>query len=134
MIPTNKAADIGIFPIFECSEGELEYEQDVPGKMIEPSEQGEIIPDVAWEIRIKCNKETKIAYGPWADRQRLIISLNFLINFNGLFFLLIIENIYGNIFFQLYMKILQSHLNQRLVIQEYLNPCVLIYHSIVQQH
>jgi hypothetical protein len=43
--------------------------------MIEPSEQGEIIPDVAWEIRMKCNKETKITYGPWADRQRLILLL-----------------------------------------------------------
>ncbi len=72
LIPTSKAADNGIFQIFECSEGELEYEQDVPGKMIEPLENGESIPDVAWEIRMKCNKETKIAYGPWADRQRLL--------------------------------------------------------------
>jgi len=31
-IPKSKTADIGIFQIFECSEGELEYEQDVPGK------------------------------------------------------------------------------------------------------
>jgi hypothetical protein len=70
-ITTSKGADSGIFQIFECSEGELEYEQDVPGKMIEPLENGQSIPDVVWEIRMKCNKETKIAYGPWADRQRL---------------------------------------------------------------
>jgi hypothetical protein len=51
-------------------DGELEYEQDVPGKMIESLEDGESIPELTWEIRIKCNKEAKIAYGPWADRQR----------------------------------------------------------------
>jgi hypothetical protein len=68
-ISTSKGADNSIFQIFECAEGELEYEQDVPGKMIEPLEN-ESIPDVAWEIRVKCNKGTKIAYGPWADRQR----------------------------------------------------------------
>jgi hypothetical protein len=38
--------------------------------MVEPLESGQSIPDVAWEIRVKCNKEVKIAYGPWADRQR----------------------------------------------------------------
>ena len=48
----------------------MEYEQDVPGKMIDTSDES--IPDVAWEIRMKCNKDTKITYGPWADRQRLI--------------------------------------------------------------
>ena len=31
-IPTSKPADSGIFKVFECSDGELEYEQDVPGK------------------------------------------------------------------------------------------------------
>jgi hypothetical protein len=30
-IPTSKTADSGIFQVFECSDGELEYEQDVPG-------------------------------------------------------------------------------------------------------
>jgi hypothetical protein len=45
--------------------------------MIESSEN---IPDVTWEIRIKCNKETKIAYGPWADRQRLLIEFFEIIN------------------------------------------------------
>jgi hypothetical protein len=39
--------------------------------MIESSDN-ELIPDVVWEIRFKCNKETKIAYGPWADRQRFL--------------------------------------------------------------
>lgn len=39
--------------------------------MLEPLENGEPIPDVTWEIRMKCNKQTKITYGPWADRQRL---------------------------------------------------------------
>ena len=38
--------------------------------MIEPLESGEPIPELVWEFRIKCNKEAKIAYGPWADRQR----------------------------------------------------------------
>jgi hypothetical protein len=38
--------------------------------MIESLENSQSIPDVTWEIRVKCNKETKIAYGPWADRQR----------------------------------------------------------------
>jgi hypothetical protein len=38
--------------------------------MIEPLENGESIPDLTWEIRIKCHKDAKIAYGPWADRQR----------------------------------------------------------------
>jgi hypothetical protein len=85
-IPTSKTADSGIFQIFECSDGELEYEQDVPGKIhvyslnrficiltgkiIESLENTEIIPDVTWEIRMRCNKEVKIAYAPWADRQR----------------------------------------------------------------
>ncbi|CAF3740732.1 unnamed protein product [Rotaria sordida] len=77
-IPPSKHVDSDVFQIFECSEGELEYEQDVPGKMIEPLENGERIPDVAWEIRIKCNKETKIAYGPWADRQRELLWQYFL--------------------------------------------------------
>jgi hypothetical protein len=48
--------------------------------MIEPLENGESIPDVVWEIRMKCNKETKIAYGPWADRQRLLIEFFEIIN------------------------------------------------------
>ncbi|CAF3993537.1 unnamed protein product [Rotaria sp. Silwood2] len=77
-IPPSKKADVNMFQIFECSEGELEYEQDVPGKMIEQLENGESIPGVHWEIRIKCNKETKIAYGPWADRQRELLWQYFL--------------------------------------------------------
>lgn len=78
-IPTTKATDNGIFQIFECSEGELDYEQDVPGKIT--SGQDENTADVAWEIRIKCTKATKIAYSPWADRQRLIDISHFLIIF-----------------------------------------------------
>ena len=69
-IPTSKTADSGIFQVFECLDGEVEYEQDVPGKMIEPLENDEPIPELTWEIRIKCHKEAKVAYGPWADRQR----------------------------------------------------------------
>lgn len=38
--------------------------------MIEPLTADESIPEVTWAISIKCNKDTKIAYGPWADRQR----------------------------------------------------------------
>ncbi|CAF5132539.1 unnamed protein product, partial [Rotaria sp. Silwood1] len=33
-IPTSKKVDNTTFQIFECAEGELEYEQDVPGKII----------------------------------------------------------------------------------------------------
>lgn len=69
-IPTTKTADSGIYQIFECLDGELEYEQDVPGKIIELNDNDELIPELTWEIRIKCNKESKISYGPWADRQR----------------------------------------------------------------
>ena len=69
-IPTSKTADSGIFQVFECLDGEVEYEQDVPGKTIEPPENGESIPELTWEIRLKCHKEAKVAYGPWADRQR----------------------------------------------------------------
>ena len=69
-IPISKPADSGIYQVFECLDGEIEYEQDVPGKMIEPSENDELIRDLIWEIRIKCHKEAKIAYGPWVDRQR----------------------------------------------------------------
>ncbi|CAF3397517.1 unnamed protein product [Rotaria sp. Silwood1] len=77
-IPTSKKVDNTTFQIFECAEGELEYEQDVPGKTIEPLGNDETIPGVAWEIRIKCNKGTKIAYGPWADRQRELLWQYFL--------------------------------------------------------
>ncbi|CAF1669939.1 unnamed protein product, partial [Adineta ricciae] len=69
-IPTSKAAESGKFQVFECLDGELEYEQDVPGKMIEQTENSEPLPDLIWEFRIKCLKEAKVAYGPWADRQR----------------------------------------------------------------
>ena len=64
---STKSSDKEIFQIFECAEGELDYEQDVPGKRIENEN-----PDVAWAIRIKCNKETKIAYAPMVDRQRFV--------------------------------------------------------------
>ncbi|CAF4261605.1 unnamed protein product [Rotaria magnacalcarata] len=74
----SKTVGDGVFQVFECSEGALEYVQDVPGKTIEPSADGESIPDVLWEIRMKCNKETKIAYGPWADRQRELLWQYFL--------------------------------------------------------
>lgn len=38
---------------------------------VEPLSEGELsTPDVAWNIHVKCNKKVKIAYGPWADRQR----------------------------------------------------------------
>ncbi|CAF3490546.1 unnamed protein product [Rotaria socialis] len=74
----SKTVGDGVFQVFECSEGEFEYIQDVPGKMIEPSADGESIPDVLWEIRMKCNKETKVAYGPWADRQRELLWQYFL--------------------------------------------------------
>ncbi|CAF1031213.1 unnamed protein product [Adineta ricciae] len=77
-IPTTKGATKNAVQIFECPEGELEYEQDVPGKMSEPLQNGQAIPDVAWEIRMKCNKKTKIAYGPWADRQRELLWQYFL--------------------------------------------------------
>ena len=69
-IPTSKAAESGKFQVLECLDGELDYEQDVPGKLIEQTENSEPIPELAWEFRIKCHKEAKIAYGPWADRQR----------------------------------------------------------------
>ncbi|CAF4971055.1 unnamed protein product, partial [Rotaria sp. Silwood1] len=69
-IPTSKPADSGIFQVFECLDGELEYEQDVPGKMIERLDNSPPLPELTWEFRIKCHKEAKIAYGPWADRQR----------------------------------------------------------------
>jgi hypothetical protein len=69
-IPTSKPADSGIYQVFECLDGEVEYEQDVPGKMIESLENEEPIPELTWEIRIKCHKEAKVSYGPWADRQR----------------------------------------------------------------
>ncbi|CAF1506567.1 unnamed protein product, partial [Rotaria sordida] len=69
-IPTSKPADSGIFQVFECLDGEIEYEQDVPGKMIEQLDNSEPLPDLTWEFRVKCHKDAKIAYGPWADRQR----------------------------------------------------------------
>jgi hypothetical protein len=69
-IPTSKPADSGIYQVFECLDGEVEYEQDVPGKMIELAENQEPLPELAWEIRLKCHKEAKISYGPWVDRQR----------------------------------------------------------------
>ena len=69
-IPTTKGTAKDAVLIFECPEGELDYEQDVPGKMTEPLENGQVVSDVAWEIRMKCNKKTRIVYGPWADRQR----------------------------------------------------------------
>ncbi|UJR36630.1 hypothetical protein I4U23_029350 [Adineta vaga] len=77
-IPTTKGTAKDTIQIFECSEGELEYEQDIPGKMIEPIENGQAIADVVWEIRMKCNKKTKITYGPWADRQRELLWQYFL--------------------------------------------------------
>ena len=53
--------------------------------MIEPLENGESIADVVWEIRMKCNKETKIAYGPWADRQRLLLINSFKYKFQFIY-------------------------------------------------
>ncbi|CAF1000290.1 unnamed protein product, partial [Adineta steineri] len=76
-IPTSKPGDSGIVQVFECLDGELEYEQDVPGKVIEQPESSEPPPEVAWEFRIKCHKEVKIAYSPWADRQREALWLYF---------------------------------------------------------
>ncbi|CAF3280350.1 unnamed protein product [Rotaria socialis] len=69
-ILTSKPADSGIFQVFECLDGELEYEQDVPGKISELPENSEPLPELTWEFRIRCNKEAKVAYGPWVDRQR----------------------------------------------------------------
>ncbi|CAF4841652.1 unnamed protein product [Rotaria sp. Silwood1] len=61
-ILTSKTADSGIFQVLECSDDELEYEQDTPGKMIELSDNSEPLPDLTWEFRIKCPKEPEIAY------------------------------------------------------------------------
>jgi hypothetical protein len=38
--------------------------------MIEQMEESQAIRELTWEIRIRCHKEAKVAYGPWADRQR----------------------------------------------------------------
>jgi hypothetical protein len=32
MTTKSKGVDLGVFQIFECAQGELDYEQDVPGK------------------------------------------------------------------------------------------------------
>lgn len=127
-IPTSKIADSGIYQVFECLDGELEYEQDVPGKTIELNDQ-QILPDVAWEIRIKCHKDSKLSYGPWADRQRLILRNDCL--FNRIFGFL--EKHYGSIFSPQYSKIIRLHLNRQLDKREFLNLFVLNYGFFVRQ-
>ena len=56
--------------VLECAKGELEYEQDVPGKVTEPVEDDRARLGVAWKIAVTCLEGVKISYGPWFDQQR----------------------------------------------------------------